>query len=780
MADINQLLIRIDATTEQLRRELRRADQQVAHSTQRMEKELVRVDAAMQRVERAAGAMALALQRLLAPLTALISATATLNKLVSTARTFQTLQAALETATGSADNAARAFEALQDFARETPYGLEQATQAFIKLVNMGLEPSERALRAYGNTASAMGKSLDQMIEAVADAAVGEFERLKEFGIRARSEGDTIAFTFQGVTTRVANNARAIEEYLISLGEVQFAGGMERQMQTMEGAIANLADSWDMLFHEINEAGVGTVIEDAVRQATAAIDELTAMIASGELGAYIDALGAKFGDFGEDFADTSDFVQRYWNVAMEALDTDARTAVRFIVDAFRGLPENIRAIVRLIVVEIASLVDYGKAYGAAFAEVIGIQFSALVDKAAVYGRAIRDALNPFAATSDIEAEMRRINGVVAAKIDEAFDRARQQAEITAQTRRESIEIILNEREAAISSFDAQIARAKQLRVEYRQLQEARAASQSEDRLAGFRVGGGADGAGDARGRHERERALQGLQDLRRRVQEQQLLNQALMQSAAAYERVRQEIERENAVRQFEAALVKAGVKDTANLVNAYEDEYRQLQQLQQAHDELLDQRQRGQEFAKQLGLTFSSAFEDAIVKMENLRDIVNALLEDILRAIVRMQITQPLVNAVGSYFGAVPTANADGNAFHRGHVIPFARGGIVTGPTLFPMANGTGLMGEAGPEAIMPLKRGTDGKLGVSAQGIGGTVVQIIDQRQTGAAPQVEQVRGPDGRQLIRVIIRDELQAAISSGALDRTMANTYGLRRRGV
>lgn len=737
MADINQLLIRIDATTEQLRRELRRADQQVAQSTQRMEKELGRVDAAMRRVESAAGAMAHAAQRLLAPLAALISATATLNKLVSTARTFQTLQAALETATGSADNAARAFEALQDFARETPYGLEQATQAFIKLVNMGLEPSERALRAYGNTASAMGKSLDQMIEAVADAAVAEFERLKEFGIRAKNEGDTIAFTFQGVTTRVANNARAIEEYLISLGEVQFAGGMERQMQTLEGAIANLADSWDMLFHEINEAGVGTVIEDAVRQATAAIDELTAMIASGELGAYIDALGGKFVGFGEDFADTADFVQRYWNVAMEALGTDARTAVQFIVDAFLDLPENIRAIVRLIVVEIASLVDYGKAYGAAFAEVIGIQFSALVDKAAVYGRAIRDALNPFAAgTSDIEAEMRRINGVVAARIDEAFNRARQQAEITAQTRRESIEIILHEREAAISSFDAQIEKAKQLRAEYRQLQEARAASQAEDRLAGFRVGGGADGAGEARGSLERERALQGLQDLRRRVQEQQRLNQALMQSAAAYERVRQEIERENAVRQFEAALVKAGVKDAANLVNAYEDEYRQLQQLQQAHDELLDQRQRGQEFAKQLGLTFSSAFEDAIVKMENLRDITSALLEDILRAIVRMQITQPLVNAVGSYFGggAAPTANADGNAFHRGHVIPFARGGIVTGPTLFPMANGTGLMGEAGPEAIMPLKRGPDGKLGVVAQGVGGvhiSVYQTIDARGQG-------------------------------------------------
>lgn len=58
--------------------------------------------------------------------------------------------------------------------------------------------------------------------------------------------------------------------------------------------------------------------------------------------------------------------------------------------------------------------------------------------------------------------------------------------------------------------------------------------------------------------------------------------------------------------------------------------------------------------------------------------------------------------------------ANGGVFSGGHVQPFARGGIVNGPTLFPMANGAGLMGEAGPEAIMPLRRGPDGRLGVSA------------------------------------------------------------------
>lgn len=70
------------------------------------------------------------------------------------------------------------------------------------------------------------------------------------------------------------------------------------------------------------------------------------------------------------------------------------------------------------------------------------------------------------------------------------------------------------------------------------------------------------------------------------------------------------------------------------------------------------------------------------------------------------------------------ASANGNAFDQGNVIPFARGGIVDRPTLFPMANGAGLMGEAGPEAVMPLRRGPDGRLGVQAAGGSSVTVHL--------------------------------------------------------
>ncbi len=67
--------------------------------------------------------------------------------------------------------------------------------------------------------------------------------------------------------------------------------------------------------------------------------------------------------------------------------------------------------------------------------------------------------------------------------------------------------------------------------------------------------------------------------------------------------------------------------------------------------------------------------------------------------------------------------AAGGAFAQGRVMPFAKGGVVSTPTSFPMRGGRGLMGEAGPEAIMPLARGPDGRLGVQAGG--GRAVNVV-------------------------------------------------------
>lgn len=174
--------------------------------------------------------------------------------IINTNREFQSLKATLETFTGSADRAGKVFSVLQEFAARTPFDLADLTGAFNRMLSVGLTPSIRSLEAFGNVASGSGKSIIQFVEAVADASVGEFERLKEFGIKASKQGDQVSFTFKGVTTTVKNSATAIEGYLSTLGQVEFAGAMDRQAKTLNGAFSNLRDNFDKLFVKIGEAG----------------------------------------------------------------------------------------------------------------------------------------------------------------------------------------------------------------------------------------------------------------------------------------------------------------------------------------------------------------------------------------------------------------------------------------------------------------------------------------------------------------------------------------------
>jgi len=230
---------------------------------------------------------------MLGPLVGVGAAAAGLTKLVSVTREFEKLNAGLITATGSATSAKIAFEALEGFAATTPYSLQQSVQAFTKLVNLGLNPSEKAMRSYGNTAASMGKDLNQMIEAVADAATGEFERLKEFGIKSKTEGDKVTFTFRGVKTTVQKEAGAIEGYLRKLGDTYFAGAMEERMKTLDGAISNLADTWDKMYREISKGDVGKFMKDAVTTATEALEGLIGFLKSGAIGNAIGEMGRGF-------------------------------------------------------------------------------------------------------------------------------------------------------------------------------------------------------------------------------------------------------------------------------------------------------------------------------------------------------------------------------------------------------------------------------------------------------------------------------------------------------
>lgn len=206
-----------------------------------------------------------------------ITVAGTVNKLVSVQREFDVLNSSLVTVTGSSAAAQREMEWLKDFAKDTPYGLAQATEAFVKMKALGLNPTRQSLTSFGNTASAMGKDLLQMIEAVADASSGEFERLKEFGVKSSQEGENVKFTFQGVTTTVRNSSEEITAYLEAIGNNQFASAMAERAQTLDGAIAALGDTWDELFRTVNKNNTGGFIYESVTLASTALENLNTIL-----------------------------------------------------------------------------------------------------------------------------------------------------------------------------------------------------------------------------------------------------------------------------------------------------------------------------------------------------------------------------------------------------------------------------------------------------------------------------------------------------------------------
>lgn len=115
-------------------------------------------------------------------------------------------------------------------------------------------------------------------------------------------------------------------------------------------------------------------------------------------------------------------------------------------------------------------------------------------------------------------------------------------------------------------------------------------------------------------------------------------------------------------------------------------------------------------SESFGRTITNAFAGAISGGRKLSDVLRSLVASLSRQTLSAAL-RPLGNAIGGQLASL---------LSPGRIVPFAAGGIVSSPTLFGMRGGLGLMGERGAEAILPLARGADGRLGVQAGG-GGTV-----------------------------------------------------------
>ncbi|MEQ9528910.1 MAG: phage tail tape measure protein [Parvibaculaceae bacterium] len=132
----------------------------------------------------------------------------------------------------------------------------------------------------------------------------------------------------------------------------------------------------------------------------------------------------------------------------------------------------------------------------------------------------------------------------------------------------------------------------------------------------------------------------------------------------------------------------------------------------------DELRRATREGRGFGDALANAFEGAALKGRSLSDVLKKLALDLSRMALERAvktISGAVAGGIGNVVGGL-VASADGNAVADGRVLPFAKGGVVSSPMLFPLRGATGLAGEAGAEAILPLRRGADGRLGVAAEG----------------------------------------------------------------
>ena len=207
---------------------------------------------------------------------------------------------------------------------------------------------------------------------------------------------------------------------------------------------------------------------------------------------------------------------------------------------------------------------------------------------------------------------------------------------------------------------------------------------------------------------------------------------------------------------EAEALAATLARSADMTAAFEGRLREMQEALGGTVRDLGEVEKG--FSGGLKRAFDGVILDGKSLSDALGVVAKAMVDTAYNAAVR-----PVTNHLGGLLadgvnGLVSNMMpfAQGGVLSGGRVQPFARGGVVTGPVSFPMRGGTGLMGEAGPEAILPLSRGADGRLGVQAPG--GQPVQVTVNVQT---PDVESFRRSQGQ------IAAQMGRLLSRGARNR-------------
>lgn len=248
---------------------------------------------------------------------------------------FEKTQATFNNAFGDKKLAEDYISLIQDFAATTPFEFDRLAESVLKLTNRGFTPVREELTKLGDIAASSGKDFDQLAEAVLDAQTGEFERLKEFGIRASKANGEVSLSFKGQTVSVKDNEKAIRDAIIAFGDLEgVQGTMASQAKTTDGVLSNFKDTLTQISIRIFQA-FGPTINTFIQKTGEFIQKLFD---------YVAPLGKAFSDlFGTLFEGVSagDVLSKVFDIigiSVKSLVSYMNTTITTVTDLIKWFKE----------------------------------------------------------------------------------------------------------------------------------------------------------------------------------------------------------------------------------------------------------------------------------------------------------------------------------------------------------------------------------------------------------------------------------------------------------
>ena len=633
--------------------------------------------------------------------------------LIKTAE-LQTQTKSLEVLTGSLEQAQTVIKELQEFGAVTPFTSSELIQTakLLKAYNIDTAKLVDTTKRLGDVAGATGGDLEGIarafgqIKSRGSLQAEELNQLRERGVdietALRDAYDLSGAEFADAMRKNQISAEAVFAILerITSAGGKYAGGAISQSTTLAGKFSTLQDNVDQLARSFGEA-LTPAVEDALDNANK----------------LVTALG---------------------DVNFEAVKTVAE--IGLVTGAVIGLRKAFESMLALKLVTALSNI---RIIFAAFGGQIAITAAAqgLLNKALAVGTGLMSALPVTALALGVVGLADALRQAATDQKD--FNKLLQEGtvlELQAALAKEQNNLALLERQQLEGRGAGRAA-------DKSRLDRARERIQMlEGQLADGMIGGGSlpqgsglvdppklpspDGTDPAKAIKERERLLQQVLDIELKLADAQQKGRVSAQDAVTASQDRLALlKEEDPVKRIALEFDQkraAAHERTVRAIEATDDPLQQQLANQQFFLDLeilsVEEQKKLKEAAEQTNNVFESmqstievGLSNAIMGLlqgtkslsESLSGILNQMASLVIQAGVR---------------ALLPFA--DGGVISQGKVTPFAYGGVVNKPTLFPMANGMGLMGEAGPEGILPLRRSRSGRLGVEASGSGATTVNV--------------------------------------------------------